>query len=80
MAESTLTGILGREAVYSGQAITWDEAIKSKTKLGPGRVQVRSLPDPAGGHARAVQVHVSRNPRPASWDRIPGLSWIRLDR
>lgn len=35
IAESTLTGILGREAVYSGHAITWDEAMKSKTRLGP---------------------------------------------
>jgi predicted dehydrogenase len=35
VAESTLTGIIGREAVYSGHAITWDEAFKSKHKLGP---------------------------------------------
>jgi predicted dehydrogenase len=35
VAESTLTGILGREAGYSGQAITWDELLKSNTRLGP---------------------------------------------
>jgi predicted dehydrogenase len=35
VAESTLTGIIGREAVYSGKAVRWDDAIKSRTKLGP---------------------------------------------
>jgi predicted dehydrogenase len=35
VAESTMTGILGREAVYSGQVVTWDAAIKSETRLGP---------------------------------------------
>jgi predicted dehydrogenase len=35
VAESTLTGIIGREAVYSGHAITWDDALRSKTRLGP---------------------------------------------
>jgi predicted dehydrogenase len=35
IAESTMTGILGREAVYSGQVITWDDAMKSETRLGP---------------------------------------------
>ena len=35
IAESTMTGIIGREAVYSGQAIEWDEAMRSTTRLGP---------------------------------------------
>jgi predicted dehydrogenase len=35
VAESTMTGILGREACYSGQEITWDDAMKSTTHLGP---------------------------------------------
>jgi hypothetical protein len=35
LAESTLTGILGREAAYSGHAVTWDEALQSTTTLGP---------------------------------------------
>jgi len=35
IAESTLTGIMGREACYSGQEITWDQAMKSETHLGP---------------------------------------------
>ena len=35
LAESTLTAILGREAAYSGQEITWDQAFLSLTRLGP---------------------------------------------
>jgi len=39
VAESTMTGIIGREACYSGQEITWDQAMKSTTKLGPGKYE-----------------------------------------
>ncbi len=46
VAESTLTGIMGREAAYSGHAITWDEAMKSKTRLGPGEYKFGSCPIP----------------------------------
>lgn len=35
IAESTMTGILGREATYSGRAITWDQLMKSEKRLGP---------------------------------------------
>jgi myo-inositol 2-dehydrogenase / D-chiro-inositol 1-dehydrogenase len=35
IAESTLTAIMGREACYTGRAITWDEMMKSDMKLGP---------------------------------------------
>jgi hypothetical protein len=28
-AETTLTGIMGRESAYSGKSITWDEALAS---------------------------------------------------
>ncbi len=34
-AESTMTAILGRMATYSGQKITWDEAMASNLKLVP---------------------------------------------
>ena len=46
VAESTLTGILGREATYSGQAITWDEAIRSRTRLGPAEDKFGPYPIP----------------------------------
>jgi predicted dehydrogenase len=35
VAESTMTAIIGREAVYSGQEITWDNAMQSTKRLGP---------------------------------------------
>jgi predicted dehydrogenase len=46
IAESTLTGILGREATYSGQAITWDEVIRSRTHLGPAEYKFGPYPIP----------------------------------
>ncbi|MBV6459665.1 MAG: Inositol 2-dehydrogenase/D-chiro-inositol 3-dehydrogenase [Fimbriimonadaceae bacterium] len=35
VAESTMTAILGRMAAYSGQEITWDQALKSEEVLMP---------------------------------------------
>jgi len=35
VAESTMTAILGREAVYSGQEVAWDKAMESTAHLGP---------------------------------------------
>lgn len=46
IAESTLTGIMGRESAYSGRSIEWDEALKSNTKLGPEKYEMGSLPFP----------------------------------
>ncbi|RPI23386.1 MAG: gfo/Idh/MocA family oxidoreductase [Acidobacteria bacterium] len=34
-AKSTLTAIMGREAAYTGRAVTWDEIMKADTRLGP---------------------------------------------
>ncbi len=53
-----MTGIIGREAVYSGKAIEWDAAMKSNHAARAGEVRVRPLPDPRGGHARTIQVRV----------------------
>jgi predicted dehydrogenase len=47
VAESTLTGIMGRESAYSGRSVTWEEAINSNTRLGPeGYDLAASLPFP----------------------------------
>jgi myo-inositol 2-dehydrogenase / D-chiro-inositol 1-dehydrogenase len=35
MAHSTLAGIMGRMAAYTGQAITWDMALNSKESIAP---------------------------------------------
>ena len=34
-AESSMTGIMGRMATYSGQEVTWDFAMKSELDLTP---------------------------------------------
>lgn len=51
-AKSTLTGIIGRLATYSGQVIKWDEALASNVDLMPERLswdaQPRVLPDKDG--------------------------------
>jgi predicted dehydrogenase len=44
VAESTMTGIIGREAAYSGKAIEWDAAMKSTHRLGPEKYELGSLP------------------------------------
>ena len=47
VAESSLTGIMGREAAYSGQTIEWDDALRSETRLGPEKYEMGPLPFPA---------------------------------
>jgi len=47
MAHSTLLTILGRMAAYTGQVITWEQALNSKEDLSPPRYAWDvKLPDP----------------------------------
>lgn len=46
LAESTLTGIMGREAAYSGQSIEWAQALNLKTRLGPAKYDFGPVPFP----------------------------------
>ncbi|NLY99886.1 MAG: Gfo/Idh/MocA family oxidoreductase [Pirellulaceae bacterium] len=46
IAEATMTGILGREAAYSGKALDWDAAMRSTTRLGPEKLQFGDYPIP----------------------------------
>lgn len=39
VAHSTMTAIMGRESAYSGQAITWDEAMNWQTSLMPEKLE-----------------------------------------
>ncbi|MGB9687784.1 Gfo/Idh/MocA family oxidoreductase [Thermogutta sp.] len=45
----TMTAILGRMATYSGQIVTWDEAINSKVDLSPSGYTWDSIPQPKPG-------------------------------
>ncbi len=44
VAESTLTAIMGRMSAYTGQEITWDEALNSQLDLSPPAYEFSSLP------------------------------------
>ena len=46
VAESTLTGIMGRESAYAGRSIEWDEMLNSNGRLGPETYEMGSLPFP----------------------------------
>lgn len=48
VAESTMTGIIGREAAYSARAVEWDAAMKSTRRLGPEKYEwgAYAVPEP----------------------------------
>jgi myo-inositol 2-dehydrogenase / D-chiro-inositol 1-dehydrogenase len=51
MCKSTMLGILGRQAAYTGRTITWDQMMASEQKLGPenlswGEMKVDPVPVP----------------------------------
>lgn len=47
IVESNLTAILGREAAYTGQALTWDELLASKLSILPPVIALGPLATPA---------------------------------
>jgi predicted dehydrogenase len=47
VAESTLTAIMGREAAYTGQTISWDEILNAELDLTPKSFSFGPLPMPA---------------------------------
>jgi predicted dehydrogenase len=46
MANSTMMSILGRMAAYSGQTITWEQAMGSEERLGPSAYEFGDLSAP----------------------------------
>jgi predicted dehydrogenase len=46
VAESTLTAIMGREAAYTGQVITWDEILNAELDMMPKNLGFGPLPLP----------------------------------
>lgn len=51
LAYSTQVAILGREAAYTGKAITWDEIMASNLRYGPEKYEMGALPDYHEGQA-----------------------------
>jgi myo-inositol 2-dehydrogenase / D-chiro-inositol 1-dehydrogenase len=46
VAESTLTAIMGRMSAYTGQSVTWDQALNSKLDTFPKKLEWGSMPPP----------------------------------
>jgi predicted dehydrogenase len=46
LAESTLTGIMGREAAYTGRTVEWDQALNSTLRYGPTNYEFGPLSFP----------------------------------
>lgn len=44
VAESTLTTIMGRMAAYTGQVVSWEQAMNSQLDLAPGKYEFGELP------------------------------------
>lgn len=47
LIESNLTAILGREAAYTGQSVTWDELLASNLSIMPPAIAFGPMPVPA---------------------------------
>jgi hypothetical protein len=47
MAKSTLLAIMGRMAAYTGQMITWQQALESREDLSPARYAFDAAPPEA---------------------------------
>ncbi len=57
VAESTLTAVMGRMAAYTGQAVTWEEALNSGENLMPPKLEWGDLavaPVPMPGRTKLV--------------------------
>jgi hypothetical protein len=46
MAQSTLMAIMGRMSAYTGQRVTWEQALNSQERLGPTTYDWGSAPEP----------------------------------
>lgn len=46
IAESTLTAIMARMSAYTGQEVTWEQAMNSKLSLMPAKLEMGPLPVP----------------------------------
>ena len=61
LAHSTLIGIMGRTAAYTGKEVTWDEMMDSQERLGPTEYAMGPVPIkaeiPVPGNAANIAEH-----------------------
>ena len=62
MAKSTLLAIMGRMATYTGQEITWEQAMNSKEDLTPPKYEWGPLPAPPVAMPGRDEVRLNRRP------------------
>ena len=55
-----MTGIIGREAVYSGQPIEWDAALRVRSAAGAAKARVRPLSGGRSCHAWPISFSLTR--------------------
>ncbi len=75
VAESTLTAILGRECAYTGDEITWDQMLNTKTTLMPPQVLARHHEPGVNG---STQVLFSA-PLPVAPVAMPGTTKLERE-
>lgn len=46
MCNSTMIGLMGRMAAYSGKTLTWDDCYNSTERLGPDQYEFGDMPEP----------------------------------
>jgi predicted dehydrogenase len=68
MAQSTLMAIMGRMAAYSGDAVTWEQALASTERHGPteyamGPLPLSPVPVPGPAHAAGAPVEAAGGAR-----------------
>ena len=59
MATSTLLGIMGRMAAYTGQTVTWDQALNSKEQIFPEKLDWKGAAGGSNGSTRHHEVGVA---------------------
>ena len=59
MTKSTLMGIMGRMATYTGQEVTWEQALNSKEDLTPRHYAFGPNPVPAPAIPGVTQARLS---------------------
>ncbi len=60
MSYSTMLAIMGREACYTGEEITWEQAMTSQQRLGPTEYKWGDVEAEADCHSRRHEVCVER--------------------
>lgn len=68
VAESVLTAIMGREAAYTGQEVTWEEALNAELSLVPDSFGFGSMPFPEVARPGSTELNRTSGKKTTSAD------------